>query len=191
MRFKSIAVYCGSSKGSNPKFTEEARNIGRLLAEKSIEIVYGAGNVGLMGEVADAALENQGKVCGIIPEFLQNWEVYHSNLTELIVTETMHERKEKMADRADGFIILPGGFGTLDELFEILTWGQLRLHKKPIGILNVDGYYDFLLQHINNIAAQKFMQETNLGLVLSDDNVVELLKKMEKYDAPIADKWVK
>lgn len=187
----SIAVYCGSSKGNNPLFIEQAQKVGKLFAERGIELIYGAGNVGLMGEVADAALAGGGRVCGVIPEFLKNWEVYHPGLDELIVTETMHQRKQIMVDRSEGFIILPGGFGTLDELFEILTWGQLRLHKKPVGILNVGGYYDFLLQHIQNIADSKFMQPTNLGLVLSDDSIEGLLEKMENYQQPVADKWVK
>lgn len=188
---KSIAIYCGSSKGHQSVFTEVARHVGRLLAERNIELIYGAGNVGLMGEVADAALEGGAHVCGVIPDFLKKWEVYHPNLPELIVTETMHQRKQIMVDRSDGFIALPGGFGTLDELFEILTWGQLRLHSKPIGILNVGGYYDHLIEHVQNIAEAGFMQPTNLGLLLVDEDIERLLEKMENFTQPVADKWVK
>jgi len=188
---KSIAVYCGSSKGNKPLFIETAQKVGRILADKNIELIYGAGNVGLMGETADATLAAGGKVCGIIPQFLKDWEVCHEGLTELIVTETMHERKQIMVDRSDAFIAMPGGFGTLDELFEILTWGQLQLHNKPIGVLNVGGYYDHLLAHIQNIADSGFMQPANLGLVLSDDNIEGLLTKMENFVQPTADKWVK
>jgi len=188
---KSIAVYCGSSKGNNPLFIETAQQVGKTLAKRNIELIYGAGNVGLMGEIADSALAAGGKVCGIIPQFLKDWEVCHEGLTELIVTETMHERKQIMVDRSDAFIALPGGFGTLDELFEILTWGQLRLHAKPIGILNIGGYYDHLLAHIQNIADAKFMQPANLGLVIADDNLENLLAKMENFAQPTADKWVK
>lgn len=188
---KAIAVYCGSSKGNNPLFIEAAQEVGRTLAGQNIELIYGAGNVGLMGEVADAALAAGGKVCGVIPQFLKNWEVCHEDLSELIVTETMHERKQIMVDRSDAFIAMPGGFGTLDELFEILTWGQLQLHSKPVGILNVAGYYDYLLAHIQNIANAKFMQPANLNLVLSAENINELLIKMANFTPPKADKWVK
>ena len=188
---KSIAVYCGSSKGNNPLFIETAQQLGKTLANRNIELIYGAGNVGLMGEVADAALAEKGKVCGIIPQFLKNWEVCHEGLTELIITENMHQRKQIMVDRSEGFIALPGGFGTLDELFEILTWGQLRLHAKPVGILNIGGYYDHLIAHIQNIADSKFMQAANLDLVIVDTNIESLLEKMEKFTQPAADKWVK
>lgn len=190
-KLKSIAVYCGSSRGHDPQFSLAAAQVGRAFAERNIELIYGAGNVGLMGDTADAVLAAGGKVCGVIPEFLKNREVYHNGLTELIVTETMHQRKQIMVDRSDGFLILPGGFGTLDELFEILTWGQLRLHGKPVGILNVGGYYDFILQHVQNIAAAGFMQSANAGLLLSDDDLEVLLDKMENYVQPTADKWVK
>lgn len=190
-QLQSIAIYCGSSQGENPAFAAAARHTGRTLAEKNIEIIYGAGNVGLMGLTADAALAAGGKVCGVIPQFLKDWEVYHDGLTEIIVTETMHQRKQIMVNRADAFIALPGGFGTLDELFEILTWGQLRLHAKPIGILNVAGYYDNLLAHIRGIADAGFMQPANLGWVKSADNLQELLYQMENFLQPEADKWVK
>lgn len=188
---KSIAVYCGSSKGNNPLFIETAQQLGKTLANRNIELIYGAGNVGLMGEIADAALAAGGKVCGIIPQFLKDWEVCHEGLTELIVTENMHQRKQIIVDRSDAFIALPGGFGTLDELFEILTWGQLKLHAKPVGILNIDGYYDHLIAHIQNIADSKFMQAANLALVIVDDDLERLLEKMENFAQPKADKWVK
>ena len=176
---KSVCIFCGSSKGFSQKYEEISRQLGQYLAEQNIEIIYGAGNVGLMGVVADAALTAGGKVVGIIPEFLKKWEVYHENLTELIVTETMHQRKWIMEERSDSAIILPGGSGTLDELFEILTWKQLHLHGKPIGILNINGFYDPLLAHIHNMVKEGFVKEINLELFVVADSIKQLLIKMQ------------
>lgn len=188
---KSLAIFCGSSKGNKPVYTETARAIGAHLAKNNIKLVYGAGNVGLMGEVADATLDNGGYVIGVIPDFLKKWEVCHEGLTELFVTETMHERKQKMVEVSDGFLIIPGGFGTLDEFFEILTWKQLRLHKKPIGVLNVDGYYNFLIAHINKMVEDGFLKEENLPLVLIEENWETLLEKMSSLPVVEADaKWI-
>ena len=159
---KSVAVFCGSSRGNKSIYKETAKRIGVFCAQKNIKVIYGAGNVGLMGEVADAALEAGGYVIGVIPEFLKKWEVCHEGLNELYVTQTMHERKQIMAEKSDGFLIIPGGFGTLDEFFEILTWKQLRLHKKPIGVLNVNGYYDFLKKHIDKMVKDGFLKKEKI-----------------------------
>ena len=186
---KSVCIFCGSSKGFSSKYTEISEKLGRQLAENNIEIIYGAGNVGLMGVVAEAALAAGGRVVGVIPEFLKKWEVYHENLTELIVTQTMHERKWIMEECSDSVIILPGGFGTLDEFFEILTWKQLHLHKKPIGILNIDGFYDPLLAHINNMVENGFVKEINLELFVTADSIDGLLEKMQDSRVSFTDKW--
>ena len=148
---KSIAVFCGSAAGNNPIYTQLAAELGRTFARRGITLVYGAGNVGLMGVMADAALESGGRVVGAIPHFIKDKEVCHTGLTELITVESMHERKRIMADKADGFMSLPGGFGTMDELFEILTWKQLQLHRNPVGLLNWNGYYDHLIAHIGRM----------------------------------------
>jgi len=187
---KSVYIFCGSSKGLSSKYKDISQKLGQQLAEQNLEIIYGAGNVGLMGVVADAALEAGGKVVGVIPDFLKKWEVYHENLTELIVTETMHERKWIMEERSDSVIVLPDGFGTLDELFEILTWKQLHLHEKPIGILNIDGYYDPLLSHINNMVKEGFVKEINLELFVVANSIDDLLSKMQNAKATKTGRWL-
>ncbi len=187
---KSICVFCGSSKGFSPVYEEAARAVGKAFAERNIQLVYGAGNVGLMGVTADAALQAGGEVLGVIPQFLKDWEVWHQGLTELIVTETMHERKWILEERSDAVMVLPGGYGTLDEFFEILTWKQLRLHNKPIGILNVNGYYDPLLTHVKMMAKEGFLKESNILLFKVADNVEELLRLMEQPVSVEAGKWL-
>lgn len=187
---KSICIFCGSSKGFSPIYSEAARHVGKLLAKKNILLVYGAGNVGLMGEAADAALAAGGKVLGVIPGFLKKWEVCHSGLTELIVTETMHQRKWIMEERSDAVIVLPGGFGTLDEFFEILTWKQLKLHHKPIGLLNINGFYDSLIAHARKMTEEGFIKESNLELFCVAKTIEELLDKMEKPANISGGKWL-
>lgn len=187
---KSICVFCGSSKGFNSLHADVARLTGTILAKRNIRLVYGAGNVGLMGILADAALENGGQVLGVIPGFLKEKEVCHTGLTELVVTHSMHQRKEIMAENSDGFIILPGGFGTLDEFFEILTWRQLRLHDKPIGVLNVNGYYDHLLAHVKQMWREGFLREANLSLMTVAEAIPELLEKMAAPVKIAEEKWV-
>ncbi len=152
--------------------------------------MYGAGNIGLMGVIADAVLDGGGKVLGVIPSFLKEKEVCHTKLTELVVTETMHERKWIMEERSDAVIVMPGGFGTLDEFFEILTWKQLRLHAKPIGILNVDGYFDQLLDMVRHMVKEGFVRESNLGLFTVSDDIGELLGKMTRPVDLGAEKWL-
>lgn len=186
----SICVFCGSSTGFSPKYSEVATQLGKELSERNIGLVYGAGNVGLMGVIADAALDHDGRVLGVIPTFLKEREVCHTGLTELVVTESMHQRKQIMAERSDAIVVMPGGFGTLDEFFEILTWKQLRLHQMPIGILNMEGYFDRLLNMVEHMVKEGFVRESNLDLFVVDDNVVGLLDKMKKAKKGTEDKWV-
>ena len=162
---KSLCVFCGSSFGHRELFLETAAELGRRLGKNGIRLIYGGGNVGLMGVVANAALAHGGEVTGVIPQFLKDWEVAHLDVTELIVTQTMHERKALMAERADGFVALPGGFGTLDELFEILTWKQLRLHAKPIVLLNVGGFFDPLITMVDKMVAEGYVSIQNRQLL--------------------------
>ncbi|RTZ07934.1 TIGR00730 family Rossman fold protein [Flavobacterium sp. GSP27] len=188
---KKITVFCGSSFGNEKNYEVQAIVLGQVMAKKNIDLVYGGAKVGLMGAVADGVLSENGKVFGVLPRFLMSKEVAHDNLTELIIVESMHERKTRMNELSDGVIALPGGFGTLEEFFEMLTWGQLGLHKKPIGILNVDGFYDLLLQFIQKMADNGFLKEINQKMILVSDNAEELLNKMENYTAPEVGKWIK
>ena len=164
--------------------------LGETLAKRNIELVYGGAKVGLMGAVADGVLNNGGKAIGVLPNFLGSKEIAHKQLTELILVDTMHERKTKMNDLCDGVIALPGGFGTLDELFEMLTWGQLGLHKKPIAILNVDGYYDALIVFIQTMTDKGLLKEVNQQMLLVSDTIDDLLDKMENYVPPTVGKWI-
>ncbi len=157
MKAKSIVVFCGSKSGANPLYEEAAKKLGGLLGENNIRLIYGGGNRGLMGAVANSALAKGGTVTGIIPEILNQWEQQHDEITELIVVENMHIRKRLLYEKADAAIILPGGFGTMDELYEILTWNQLSIHDKPIYILNTAGFYDCLLQHMQHMLKEGFL----------------------------------
>ncbi|WP_282135046.1 TIGR00730 family Rossman fold protein [Seonamhaeicola maritimus] len=186
----SITIFCGSSFGSSDNFRIQAIELGKQLAKQKIKLVYGGAKVGLMGAVADGALNENGVVIGVLPEFLMKKEVAHEGLTELILVDTMLERKTKMNDLCDGVIALPGGFGTLDELFEMLTWGQLGLHKKPIGILNVDGFYDHLINLLDNMVDKELLKKANRDLLLVSDNIEDLLTKMKHYEAPKVTKWI-
>ena len=188
---KRITVFCGSSFGNEKNYELQAFLLGSVMAKKNIDLVYGGAKVGLMGAVANGVLSENGNVFGVLPRFLMSKEVAHDNLTELIIVESMHERKTKMNELSDGVIALPGGFGTLEEFFEMLTWGQLGLHKKPIGILNVDGFYDLLLQFIQKMVDNGFLKEINQKMILVSDNAEELLNKMENYTAPDVGKWIK
>jgi uncharacterized protein (TIGR00730 family) len=187
---KRITVFCGSSSGTEEIYTSQAILLGQTLAKRNIELVYGGAKVGLMGAVADGVLNAGGKAIGVLPNFLGSKEIAHPKLTELILVDTMHERKTKMNDLTDGVIALPGGFGTLDELFEMLTWGQLGLHKKPIGILNVDGFYDALIVFIQTVVDKGFLKPANQQMLLVSDNIDDLLDKMESYVAPTVGKWI-
>ncbi|MBP1840227.1 TIGR00730 family Rossman fold protein [Formosa algae] len=187
---KSIAVFCGSSEGSDSKIISEAYQLGKTFGEQHIKLVYGAAKIGIMGEIARGVLEAQGDVLGIIPGFLETKEIVHPKLTELIVTDNMHERKVIMYEKSDGFMVLPGGFGTMDEFFEITTWGQLGLHVKPIGILNINGFFDNLLAQCDTMVARGFLKQENLEAVVVDDTIDGLLEKMNNYKPLPAPKWL-
>lgn len=190
-KLKSICVFCGSSSGNDHAITEAAVATGDLFVKRDITLVYGAAKIGVMGTIAETMLAKHGKVIGIIPQFLKKKEVVHLGLTELITTENMHERKLKMQELSDGFMVLPGGFGTLEELFEIITWLQLGLHTKPIGILNVNGFYDDLLQLLETMVKKGFLKMENYELLLVDTSEEMLLAKMEAFKAPQIPKWLK
>lgn len=187
---KRVTVFCGSSFGSEDIYKSQAALLGQTLAKQNIELVYGAANVGLMGAVADGVLSEGGRVIGVLPNFLKSKEIAHKQLTELILVDSMHERKTKMNELCDGVIALPGGFGTLEEFFEMLTWGQLGLHKKPIAILNIDGFYDSLNNLIQTMVNKGFLKEVNQQMLLVSDNIEELLDKMKNYVAPTVGKWI-
>ncbi len=187
---KAISVFCGSSKGANPIYEGNALELGQFLAENGIQLIYGGGNVGLMGILADAALKHGGEVIGVIPGFMIPNEVAHKALSQLIIVETMHERKQVMSNISDGVIILPGGFGTLDEFFEMLTWKQLHLHDKPIGILNINNYYDHLLSHFDLMVQEQFLREVNRDLIIASDTIKSLVKRMENHVSPQVEKWI-
>jgi uncharacterized protein (TIGR00730 family) len=188
---KAISVFCGSSEGNDDFIISKAYELGVLFAQKEITLVYGAAKIGVMGHVAKGVLDNQGKTIGVIPEFLKLKEVYHTNLTELVVTKNMHDRKVIMYEKSDGFMILPGGFGTMDEFFEISTWGQLGLHTKPIGILNLNGFYDNFIALANTMVEKGFLKQANLNAILIDKTIDGLLSKMTNYKPLPVPKWLK
>ena len=179
-----ICVFCGSSEGNDSEIYQAALSLGKAFVENNITLVYGAAKIGIMGAVAKSVLEGNGTVVGIIPGFLKKKEVVHLGLTELITTKNMHERKMKMQELSDGFIALPGGFGTLEELFEIITWLQLGLHSKPIGLLNTNGFYDDLIKLIENMVKKKFVSSENYQLLLVDTQIDSLLEKMRRFKQP-------
>ncbi len=190
MNFQRICVFCGSNMGNRPAYRDSAVAMGRLLASRGIGIVYGAGNIGLMGILADAALAAGGKVIGVIPESLMAKEVGHQGLTELRIVKSMHERKAIMSDLSDGFIAMPGGFGTFEEFCEVVTWSQLGIQSKPCGLLNVEGYYNPLLQLFDQAVTEGFLREENRRLVLEDREPEGLLAKMAEFVPIPADKWI-
>jgi uncharacterized protein (TIGR00730 family) len=185
-----ICVFCGSSSGKGESYLQAARQVGRLLCERGIELVYGGGNVGLMGALADACLTQGGRVIGVIPQLLVDKEVAHQGLTELHVVETMHERKALMADLADAFLALPGGYGTWDELCEVLTWSQIGIQRKPNALLNVNGYYDPLLAMMDRAHSEGFLRDIHAELLLTDTDPARLLDRLETYAMPVVDKWM-
>jgi uncharacterized protein (TIGR00730 family) len=187
---KSVVVFCGSSAGNEPVYIEQAYELGRTLAKRGLALVYGGAKVGLMGAVADGALQANGKVIGVLPHFLQQKELAHNDLTELILVDTMHERKTKMNELSDAVIALPGGFGTMEELFEMLTWGQLGLHRKPVGLLNTNGFYDPLLQLAQTMNSKAFLTTENKDMLLHSSKIDELLAKLEQYQPPLKTKWI-
>lgn len=187
---KRITVFCGSSIGTESIFREQAFLLGQTLATRHIGLVYGGAKIGLMGAVADGALSVGGEVIGVLPNFLKGKEIAHVNLTELIVVETMHERKLKMHELSDGVVALPGGFGTFEELFEMLTWGQLGLHQKPVALLNTGGFFDPLIEMIQSMVMKGFLKESNRKMLLLSDDINSLLHQMEQYKAPDVPKWI-
>ncbi len=186
----SICVFCGSSEGNDAKIISESFLLGEKLANRKITLVYGAAKIGIMGEVAEGVLQNKGKVIGVIPEFLMLKEVVHRGLDDLIITANMHERKMKMQELSDGFITLPGGFGTLEELFEIITWSQLGLHQKPIGLLNINGFYDDLLALLKNMVHKNFLKRENYELLIVEEDIDLLLEKMKSFEPIQTKKWL-
>ena len=186
---KSLCVYCGSSLGHREEYVMAAESLGIEMAEHDIALVYGGGRVGLMGVVANAVLGAGGSVIGVLPRFLDEKEVGHKGLSEMHLVETMHERKAKMADIADGFVALPGGYGTLDELFEILTWAQLDLHQKPCGLLNSCGYFDLLIAFLDRATSDSLLRPAHRALLLSHSEPYALLKAMRNYEAQPELKW--
>ena len=187
---KRVCVFCGSSPGAQPAYMEAARQVGALLARRGLVLVYGGGRVGLMGAVADAALAAGGEVIGIIPLSLAQKEVAHAGLTDLRIVNTMHERKAQMSDLADCFLGLPGGFGTLEEFFEVITWAQIGIHQKPCALLNVNGYFDPLLDFMDHALAERFVRPEHRSLILTDTDPALLLERMALYHSPIVDKWM-
>ncbi|TPN82099.1 LOG family protein [Aquimarina algicola] len=187
----SICVFCGSSEGNDLNIVSEAYVLGEELAKQNITLVYGAAKIGIMGKVAQGTLDQKGRVIGVIPEFLKLKEVVHQGLSELITTQTMHERKMRMQELSNGFITLPGGFGTLEELFEIITWSQLGLHQKPIGLLNISGFYDDLLGLLENMVRRGFLKIENYELLLVDNQIDRLLEKMKAFKPTQVPKWLK
>ena len=188
---QSVCVFCGSSSGADPIYVDVADRLGKLLAAEGITLVYGGACVGLMGAVADATLAAGGKAIGVLPDFLRRKELAHPRLTELFVVSSMHERKARMAELADGFIALPGGFGTFEEFCEILTWGQLGFHVKPMGLLNVNGFYDPLLAMFDRAVTDGFLRPQNRAMALADTDIEGLLQQMENYRAEPVSKWLK
>jgi hypothetical protein len=188
---KSVCVFCGSSTGTNPVYALAARELGRELAARKLGLVYGGGRVGLMGEVATAALSAGGEVLGVIPHALAHKEIVFAECTELIVVDTMHARKALMADRSDAFVALPGGYGTCDELFEIVTWAQLGIHRKPVGLLNVNGFFSPLLAWLDQIVSEGLLKPKHRDLLLVADTVPELLAALAAWTPPApVTKWV-
>jgi uncharacterized protein (TIGR00730 family) len=188
---KSICVFCGANFNDDPLLTEAIEQLAQVMVSRDMALVFGGGRVGVMGMIADAILKKGGKAIGVIPEFLMNKEVGHTGLTELHIVENMHQRKQMMNDLCDGIITLPGGFGTLEEFFEVLTWLQLGLHQKPIGVLNVNGFYDFLLKQMDVMVEQRFLKPLNRQLVLTSGDPIELVNLMGNFKAKPDDVWFK
>ena len=187
---QAISVYCGSSPGLKPEYAEAARQLGRALAGRGITLVYGGGRTGLMGTIADAALAQGGRVIGVIPADIAEHEIQHNGLTELHVVSSMHERKMLMTKLSDAMIAMPGGLGTLEELFEVWTWAQLGFHTKPCGLLNVEAYFDQMLAFLDNAVSQRFVKQTHRDFLYTDTDPVALVERMQAYKPAAADKWL-
>jgi len=188
---KRICVYCGSSPGRSPDYKAAAERLGAELARRGLGLVYGGASVGVMGAVADAVLAHGGEVIGVLPHFFADKEVAHTGLDELLVVGSMHERKARMAELSDGFIALPGGWGTLEEIFEVLTWAQLGLHEKPCGLLDVGGYFDELYRFLERAVAEGFVREAYRPMIVLDESCERLLDRFAAYRAPRVRKWIR
>lgn len=186
---KSICVYCGSNFNGDLALRKAIEDLAETMVLQNITLVFGGGSVGVMGLIADEILKRNGKATGVIPQFLIDKEVGHTGLTEMVITENMHQRKQKMADLSDGFIILPGGFGTMEEFFEVLTWLQLGLHAKPIGVLNVNGFYDPLFRQLDIMVENRFLKQANRDLVFNETEAGVLVHKMQGFDAKPDEVW--
>ncbi len=187
---RRICVYCGSNTGTRPDYAEAAKNLAEVLVRRDLELVYGGAAKGIMGVIADTVLEHGGTAHGVIPKLLEEKEIAHGGLTQLHVVASMHERKSMMAELSDGFIALPGGFGTLEEIIEILTWGQLQFHDKPCGVLNVSGYFDHLMAYLDHAEREGFLRAENRQMLLQDTDPAGLIRQFERYKAPHVDKWM-
>jgi uncharacterized protein (TIGR00730 family) len=183
MPIGAVCVFCGSQPGTSPAYLQAARELGTQLARRDCSVVYGGGHVGMMGALADGALAAGGRVIGVIPEHLMRPEVAHQGLTELLVVDSMHTRKRIMASRSDAFVVLPGGYGTFEEMFEMVTWRQLQLHAKPVGLVNVEGYFDHLLAFLQHAAGQEFIRPQHRGLLTVDASVPALLERLARQAA--------
>ena len=190
MTIKSIGVFCGSNLGDDPAFKQAAIKLGVLLAKEKIRLIYGGGNVGLMGGVANSTLDNGGEVIGVIREQLMDYEVGHTGITELKIVNSMQERKEIMMALSDAFVALPGGYGTLDELFEVITWTQLGLHKKPCVLLNINSFYDDLFNFLSKCMDEKFLMKENLDLCAKASQISEILPQLDSYQHVSVEKWI-
>jgi hypothetical protein len=185
----SICIFCGANFNGDPILKQTIDQLAEIMVNRNITLVFGGGKVGVMGLLAEAMIQRGGKTIGVIPQFLMDKEVGHTGLTELHIVENMHQRKQLMSDLCDGIIMLPGGFGTLEEFFEVLTWLQLGLHNKPIGILNVNGFYDLLLQQMDVMVEQQFLKPANRKLVLTSGDAIELVSLMENFNAKPDEVW--
>lgn len=183
-----IAVFCGSSPGRSPEYARHVERFGKALVQSGVDLVYGGGHVGLMGVVADTVMAAGGRVYGVIPQALSDKEVAHTGLTSLDIVEDMHQRKARMAELADGFVALPGGVGTLEELFEVWTWAQLGLHSKPVGLFNVEGYYDLLAGFVDHLVTEQFLADRYRAMLLVDDDPQRLIGRFRDYQPP-QHKW--
>lgn len=190
MTFRRIAVYCGSNAGHSPDYAAAAHAFGALLASRGIGVVFGGGRVGLMGAVADGALSRGGEVIGVIPEKLRALELAHTGITTLEIVDGMHPRKLRMAELADGFVALPGGYGTLEELFEVITWAQLNYHLKPVGLLDVNGFYETLWRFLDHAENEGFLRSIHRGIVVRDADPVVLLDKLAAVEIPEIGRWI-
>ncbi len=186
-----IAVFCGSSRGVDPEYSRQAKELGKFLADKDITLVFGGSKVGLMEDLSEAAIQAGGNVIGVMPRLLYDKGIGHPGLKEMIVAENMHDRKMCMSELCDGIIALPGGFGTLDECFEMITWAQLGIHQKPVAFLNVKGFYDPLMNMVNHMTTQGFLKAVHRDMLIISSCMEDILQKMKKFSAPSDGKWIR